>query len=99
MSGSGKHVLGQGAMRSGEPILRLSVQKGTSYLLLRAGSEMVPLPFAPITGTRALQIQATWQSTNRKGANHEAFVPRLDVSPLTTDSFPGATPQDVAVES
>jgi alpha-L-fucosidase 2 len=57
VSGNEKHVLGTGAMRSGEPILNLSAHKGESYLLTRSGSEMAPLPFAPITGTRALQLK------------------------------------------
>ena len=57
VSGNGKHVLGTGAMRGGEPILSLSAHEGESYLLIRSGFERVPLPFAPLTGTQARQLR------------------------------------------
>lgn len=57
VGGHGKHVLGTGAMRSGEAVLDLSVRRGESYLLVRSGSEMVALPFAPLNGTRAVRLR------------------------------------------
>jgi alpha-L-fucosidase 2 len=48
---------GKSVLKSAESNLELPVRKGEAYLLVPANAEGVPLAFAPITGTPALQVK------------------------------------------
>jgi alpha-L-fucosidase 2 len=52
-----KDARGKTVLKSADSNLELPVRKGEAYLLARSNAERVPLPFAPITGTPALQLK------------------------------------------